>query len=444
MNIFTTDHPMASPSAWSDVQQHPVLSIFCSVLLLAPLLTPVVLWRFYAYFTTDIGAEGPISDPWPALAWMIIFAFAISLISAFPLVLLYRLSARCWKRGQAARVQRNARRRPTATTTVLLLAGLPLASALAQDVVSLESLSPNFPDSARMIWQVPSNHIPRSLGIYTNVPTIFPIPVLSNAIRLASFAMPRKLTASTNMLHMRDNNTEFWSRSLAVLPQPGQLGYHVLGGPTNPTNVPSAAEVTQLAWQYARLLGLNTAELLERPQSRRVRMCEYGSFTNRVGARGTFLTRKIGAIELRDYGLDVEFGADKQVRSFMVLWPTLKLAQMVPTATPQQIMQSIRARKTPLALLEPEGYIDRATLAALEKTRTLTLLKLTPIYAEGRYGKGPSNGPAQVFTPYAELEATAQLDRTNLHIRLLSPLLAQDAAAPVSTRPPASKPGRRN
>ena len=372
---------------------------------------------------------------------MIIVAFTISLISAFPLVLLYRLSARCWKRWQAARVQRNARRR---LIMVLLLAGLPLASTLAQDVVSLESLSPKFPASVRMIWQVPSNQVPRSLGIYTNLPTIFPVPVLSNAITLASFAMPHKLTASTNMFHLSDRNNEIWSPSLDVLPQFGQLGYNVRGEPTNPTNVPSAAEVTQLAWQYAGLLGLNTAELLERPQSRRARMCEYGPFTNRVGARSTFLTRKLGAIELRDYGLDVEFGAHKQVRRFMVLWPTLKLAQTVPTATPQQIMQSIRARKTPLAMLEPEGYIDRATLTALEKTRTLTVMKVTPIYALGSYGKELSNGPDQVFTPYAEVEATAQLDRTNLHIRLMAPILAQDAAALVSTTPPSSKPSRRN
>jgi len=327
---------------------------------------------------------------------------------------------------------------------VLLLASLPLASALAQDIVSLESLSPNFPASARMIWQVPSNQIPRILTIYTNVPTIFPVAVISNAIRLASFPMPRSLTVSTNIFHVSDNETGFWSRSLDVLPQHGQLGYSIRSNPTNPTNVPTATEVTQLAWQYARLLGLNTAELIERPQSRRERMCEYGPFTNNVGARSTFLTRKLAGIELRDYGLDVEFGAHQQIRRFMVLWPTLKQAEAAPTATPQQIMQSIRARKTPLAMLEPDGYIDRVTLTALEKTRTLTIVKVIPIYCLGSFGKGPINGPDQVFTPYAEVQATAQLDRTNLHIRLLAPILAQDASALVSTAPPASTPGQRN
>jgi hypothetical protein len=341
-------------------------------------------------------------------------------------------------------LQRSTHRRPKAAALALLLAGLSLASAAAQDVVSLESLSPSFPASTRMIWQVPSNQIPRSLAIYTNVPTIFTVSVVSNAIRLASLPMPRKLTTSTNLFRLSDRNDELWSRSLDVLPLYGQLGYRVRGEPTNPTNVPTAAEVTQLAWQYASLLGLNTAELFERPQSQRERMCELGPFTNHIGARVTFLTRRIGGIELRDYGLDVEFGAHKQVRRFTVVWPTLKLAQKLPTATPEQIMQSIHARKAPLAILEPEGYIDRATLSGLEKTRTLAITRVTPIYVEGAYGKGPSSGPDQVFTPYAEVEATAQLDRTNLHIRLMAPMLAQDVVTLLSTPPPASKASRRN
>ena len=164
-------------------------------------------------------------------------------------------------------------------------------------------------------------------------------------------------------------------------------------------------------------------------------MCEHDPFRNHVGARSTFLTRKIGDFGLRDYGFDIEFGAHKQLRRFTVLWPTLKLAETAPTATPQQIIECIRARKTPLALLEPEGRLDRATLTALGKTRTLTITNLIPTYAEGRFGKAPSNGPDEIFTPIAELEAIAQLEHTNLQIRLYAPILVQDAAC-VHAEPP--------
>jgi hypothetical protein len=333
---------------------------------------------------------------------------------------------------------------PGAKTLLLLLTGLTLASSQAGDTVSLESISPAFPANTRIIWQVPSNQIPRSLGLYTTVPTIFQVAVLSNAIRLASFSMPRTLKASTNTLHVSDNNEGFWSRALDVMPQYGQLGYHVRSDIINPTNVPSAAEVSQLAWQYAGLLGLNSAELFEKPQSRCERMCEHDPFRNHVGARSTFLTRKIGDFGLRDYGFDIEFGAHKQLRRFTVLWPTLKLAETAPTATPQQIIECIRARKTPLALLEPEGRLDRATLTALGKTRTLTITNLIPTYAEGRFGKAPSNGPDEIFTPIAELEAIAQLEHTNLQIRLYAPILVQDAAFLMSPARPVSMPSRRN
>ena len=102
MNIFTTDHPLASQPSWSDAKEHPVLSILCSVFLLCPILMPVVISRLYVYFTSDIGADNPFPDPWRALAWMIILAFAISLVCAFPLMLLYRMFARCWKRCYAS------------------------------------------------------------------------------------------------------------------------------------------------------------------------------------------------------------------------------------------------------------------------------------------------------------------------------------------------------
>jgi hypothetical protein len=61
MNIFTTDHPMASRSPCSDPQQHPFLSLVCSVFVVS---TPFVIWCLYAYLTSVIGAEGPPEDPW--------------------------------------------------------------------------------------------------------------------------------------------------------------------------------------------------------------------------------------------------------------------------------------------------------------------------------------------------------------------------------------------
>jgi len=101
MNIFTTDHPMTSQSPWSDPKEHPFLSLVCSVFLLAPFITAFVTWRLYVYLTSDIGAEGPPQNPWRALAWLILFAFAVSLLCAVPLVLFYRFAAKGWRKWRA-------------------------------------------------------------------------------------------------------------------------------------------------------------------------------------------------------------------------------------------------------------------------------------------------------------------------------------------------------
>jgi hypothetical protein len=97
MNVFTTDHPLTPQSFWLDPDDHPRLSFVLHVLLLASALTPLVAWRLYIYLTTDIGADNPFPDPCGALLLLTLFSFIISLPCAPPLVLLYRLTARCWK-----------------------------------------------------------------------------------------------------------------------------------------------------------------------------------------------------------------------------------------------------------------------------------------------------------------------------------------------------------
>ena len=99
MNIFTTDHPLASQSSWFDTKKHPSLSFACGTFVLALFLTPLVLVCLYYYAISDIGAEPtPFPEPWWALFIGSVLAFALSLVCAFSVVLVYRLSARGWRR----------------------------------------------------------------------------------------------------------------------------------------------------------------------------------------------------------------------------------------------------------------------------------------------------------------------------------------------------------
>jgi hypothetical protein len=105
MNVFTTDHPMASQSSWFDAKAHPVLSYFCGVFLLALLLSPLILFGLYEYAMTDIGADNPFPEPGWALLMGSILAFILGFFCACPLLLTYRLVARIWQRGQTVAAQ---------------------------------------------------------------------------------------------------------------------------------------------------------------------------------------------------------------------------------------------------------------------------------------------------------------------------------------------------
>jgi hypothetical protein len=103
MNIFTTEHPLASQPSWFDTKEHPLLSFVCSVFVLALTLTPLVLARLYFYAISDIGAE-PTQFPEPRWALFMgsVLAFALSLVCAFAVVLAYRVLARRWRRRYGA------------------------------------------------------------------------------------------------------------------------------------------------------------------------------------------------------------------------------------------------------------------------------------------------------------------------------------------------------
>jgi hypothetical protein len=103
MNVFAADHPLVSQSpSWFDVKAHPRLSFVCATAVLAFVLAPFVLVRLYYYAISDIGAEpNPFPQPWLAMAVGCVVAFAVSVVPAAPVVLLYRLTSRRWRQLNA-------------------------------------------------------------------------------------------------------------------------------------------------------------------------------------------------------------------------------------------------------------------------------------------------------------------------------------------------------
>ena len=53
--------------------------------------------------------------------------------------------------------------------------------------ITLEDISPHFSTNTEIIWDVPTNALPKSFWVYKKLPHIFSATTISNAVVLASF-----------------------------------------------------------------------------------------------------------------------------------------------------------------------------------------------------------------------------------------------------------------
>ena len=89
MNVFTTDHPMASQPSCFDAQKYPWASFFYRILVVALLLLPL-LTGFVLYSIGNDDAVTPEDSPDSVLGFMSA-VFTLSLLLAFGIVSAYRL-----------------------------------------------------------------------------------------------------------------------------------------------------------------------------------------------------------------------------------------------------------------------------------------------------------------------------------------------------------------
>lgn len=310
------------------------------------------------------------------------------------------------------------------TCGVVFIAGCQAFAA----ALTFEDVSPRLPTNTPIVWEAATNYLPSALPIYRSAPQIFSAVTISNAIILAAFPFPKSIIASTNSLSLRDREGDRWSRALNVQPLWGQIDYRDRTELKSTTDVPDEEAVSRRALEYAARLGISTSELFEKPESRRTENFRFGEAKNQVCARSTVLTRKIDGFELKEFGFEIQLGSQGQIRRFALLWPELKPIETQRLVNVEQIIECIRAQKTPMAVTA-DGSMDWAKLKSLATAHSLTVTNITPVYAEGEFGgTSEENDPDRYFTPYAELDCIAELGDTNINVRLLSPILATDAA----------------
>jgi hypothetical protein len=285
--------------------------------------------------------------------------------------------------------------------------------------LTLEDISPHLSTNAQIIWQAPTNHLPKSFWIYKKLPRIFSATTISNAIVLASFQDKGFPKPSANRIFIWADSTEGEPRPpyFRITPENGEMSYS-LGdrAPDSPQEIFKDEAAVERAWDRLAQLGIDRSQLVK------TNVASYGVY-------GVFLPRQIDGIQVYDESEGFsfqQFGSHGKIRCFSLVVPNLEREQKSPTASAQQIIACIRAFKTPsLPNGEEFDYFER--IKNLAKATKLTITKITPYYGEGVYGETPTNNePSRFVTPIAELEAVADFGNSNTTVRLLSPIISSE------------------
>lgn len=285
--------------------------------------------------------------------------------------------------------------------------------------LTLEDISPHLSTNAQIVWQAPTNHLPKRFWIYIKLPRVFSATTISNAIVLASFQDKGFPKPSTNRIFIWADSTEGEPQPpyFRITPENGEMSYS-LGdrAPDSPQEIFKDEAAVERAWDRLDQLGIDRSQLVK------TNVASYGVY-------GVFLPRQIDGIQVYDESEGFsfqQFGSHGKIRCFSLTLPKLEREQESPTASAQQIIACIKALKTPSPPNgEESDYFGR--IKNLAKATKLTITKITPYYGEGVYGEAPTNNePSRFVTPIAELEAVADFGNSNTTVRLLSPIMSSE------------------
>ena len=325
-------------------------------------------------------------------------------------------------------------------TLALLAAVLVLACSAQASPPTVQELWSHLFTNAVIIWQAPTNSLPESFWVYQRrLPQIFSQAVISNAIMLASFqrhGFPKPSTNNVCILADPDCNCPCGRVcNFSITPADATLSFYSPDQNHLTQNIPNDATVDKLARDCALKLGVDLAQVVEKPPTSHFNTdTNDNKLTNQICGRGVFLCRQLDGIEFFSAndegdgaeGFGIEFGSYGLIRSFSLCWSEVARYKSEHTTCPQEIIHCIRAHKT---IVMPNGdeknYFDR--LKKLAGAKKLTITKITPCYGAGVFGEVPTNDvPCKFVTPFAEMEAVADFGSSNATVKLLSPIISSE------------------
>jgi hypothetical protein len=332
----------------------------------------------------------------------------------------------------------------------LLTAIMALACSALASPPTLEELWSHLFTNAVIVWQAPTNNLPKSFWVYQRaLPHVFSATVISNAIVLAGFqrhGFPKPSTNDVCILDDPDCDNCGCMRvcNFSIRPNDATLSFYSPDQNHLTQNIPNDATVDRLARNSALKLGVNLAEVVGKPPTAHFNTdTNDNKLTNQICGRGIFLCRRLEGIDFfsanddgdGSEGFVIEFGSYGLIRFFSLCWSEVARYKSQQTASPQEIIHCIRAHKTiVMPGVDEQDYFAR--LKTLASAKKLTIIKITPCYGEGVFGEVPTNDvPCKFVTPFAELEAIADFGSSNDTVRLLSPILSSEVSRLLGNKP---------
>jgi hypothetical protein len=322
----------------------------------------------------------------------------------------------------------------------LLIVFLEIALSAASGRVSLEDLSPHLSTNAPVIWAATTNWNGKMWKYERVLPHVFSSSVISNAIVLASLQKKGFPKPSTNDFFIPEEHPPNYPGAIAVIfsiePKDAILSYFCLHPNTNSTELPDDDTLLKQARACAVQLGIDLKQVASgKPSSIFNSDADGNLFTNQVCGRRIFLARQLDGIPFYDHGdagwnegFNFELGSGGQIRSFFVDWPELRRNVGGPLASVEQIIALIRAHRViVLPNGNEEGFFRR--VKSLANSKKFTIVKFNPYYMDGELGETNYDYvPPKFASPFAELEAVAELPDTNINVRIFCPILSSDVS----------------
>ena len=327
----------------------------------------------------------------------------------------------------------------------LLTAFLAVAFCACANAQSWQEISSHVFTNAAVVWEIPTNQIPKSLWVYRRLlPHIFPPGVISNAVVLGSLQSRGFPPSITNDFYLSQQVPENWPGTIPTLlgirPCDAYLyytipGYHAI----SQNEAPNDDTITRVARKTAPLLGLDPAKLEHAKIY--THSCDTDQTANTFCGRGVFFPRYLDGISFFSAaddgesaeGFSIELGEHGKIQAFSVRWSDVEHYKNERLASLDEMTRCIRAHKA--IVLPTFKEDDFARLRQLATATKLTVNRITPFYVEWIFGDAPTNdAPPEFATPIAELDAVAEFNNTNMTVRLLCPILAEEAKRLLETK----------